>query len=434
MRALSLMVGILFLSMGTAQELSLENYLATVRSQNISVQQKVNDTGTAQWDLTGSYLRLTPTLNIAAQYWDSRYLPFGATKETPDHAWERRLSLAMPVFSAANYISIGIQHLSREAADIEVEYRRKSVEAEAVAAFVSTFVAQEGLAVAQKGIAIAEESLKSAKVMLESGKVTELDTLSLELTLENRRLLVTQLSMDIERNFANMGRIAAQKLDKGTLSFSADTEKIAAQYAGTTLDESFEKEKNILSDRSSLLRKLKKSIAISEWAEWYPAAALLPTISLSFTHDFGQADDMFVHATRYSNGSTVNDTVFVNFNLNLFNQLTDLVSWRKYRISKSNTLLAYTDTENSQHYALKAALGTLISYAKQKRTAELAVTIAEKSLLKARTEYQAGKSRHLDLLNAENSYLDAIRGLITVKGMILNSYYQVKLLTGEDIP
>ncbi|HPG36743.1 MAG TPA: TolC family protein, partial [bacterium] len=92
--------------------------------------------------------------------------------------------------------------------------------------------------------------------------------------------------------------------------------------------------------------------------------------------------------------------------------------------------LAYLETKNSQMYSLKAVLASIFSLLEQKKVALSSVEISQKALEKSKIEFENGKSLYLDLLNAENSYLEALKNLVLVENSIFNSFYQLRILTG----
>jgi outer membrane protein TolC len=81
-------------------------------------------------------------------------------------------------------------------------------------------------------------------------------------------------------------------------------------------------------------------------------------------------------------------------------------------------------------YSLKAVLASIFSLLEQKKVALSSVEISQKALEKSKIEFENGKSLYLDLLNAENSYLEALKNLVLVENSIFNSFYQLRILTG----
>nr|MBP7432006.1 TolC family protein [bacterium] len=106
------------------------------------------------------------------------------------------------------------------------------------------------------------------------------------------------------------------------------------------------------------------------------------------------------------------------------------IEWRKSLKDKVASQLAYLETKNSQMYSLKAVLASIFSLLEQKKVALSSVEISQKALEKSKIEFENGKSLYLDLLNAENSYLEALKNLVLVENSIFNSFYQLRILTG----
>ena len=175
------------------------------------------------------------------------------------------------------------------------------------------------------------------------------------------------------------------------------------------------------------LKSLKKYEKIAKYSELLTFSTLFPTLNLEYVHDFGAAEDHPFNDTYLSD----DDTVTLSLSWNLFNGFSDALDWKKASADKISAQLAYIDKKNGQIYSLKSVISTIYSLFEQIEVAEKTVEISEKALEQSKVKYESGKALYLDLLNAQNNYLNALKTLIFLENSIFNSYYQLKLLTGS---
>lgn len=411
--------------------LTIEEYLDIVMKGNISIKSKINSSEKSEWSRLQSYSGYLPSLDLGGSFYYSRYNeeqleanPAIATLKNP--LYTRKITMSLPVFVGGNRI-LGnmIAEKNKEISTVEIENEKLSVEASAVASYFQTYITQENIKLSEKAVKAATENLRTAKLLLESGRTTELAYLNLELVLRKREQELENYKMEMLKNIADMSRIAAVEIEFDELERS-DFSVIEDHFSGKDHKTLFEDKKSLLLNNSPLLIKMEKLKKISDYSAVMKMAPFLPVLNFSFVHDFGSAEDHPFQKTYLYD----DDVVSLNFSWNLFKGFNDTIEWRKSLKDKVASQLAYLETKNSQMYSLKAVLASIFSLLEQKKVALSSVEISQKALEKSKIEFENGKSLYLDLLNAENSYLEALKNLVLVENSIFNSFYQLRILTG----
>jgi len=421
-----------------AFSLTLEEYLDTVMKGNISLKKKINSSEKSELSRLQSYSGYLPSLDLSGSFYYSRYnkdrldAPGASSDPTLTNVknplYTRKISLSLPVFVGGSRILGNLTaERNKEISEIEIESEKLSVKANAVAAYFQTFITQENILLTEKSVESAKENLRTAKLLLETGRTTELAYLNLELILKKREQELENYKLEMIKNVALMSDIAASEIKFDKLERS-DNSVIEKYFEDQDKNGLFEKNKSELLENSTVLKKMDKLRKISDYGKYMTAAPFLPSLSFVYIHDFGNAEDHPFNSTYLYD----DDTVALNLSWNLFSGFKDGISWRKSIKDKVESELAYLEVRNSQLYSLKSVLSSLFSLLEQKKVAQASVEISAKALEKSRVEFENGKSLYLDLLNAGNSYNEAVRNLILIENSIFNSFYQLRILTGGN--
>ncbi|HDT11829.1 MAG TPA: TolC family protein, partial [bacterium] len=339
----------------------------------------------------------------------------------------RKITVSLPVFLGGKRI-LGnlIAEENHKMSEIDIKYEKLRIEASAVAAYFRAFISQENIKLSEKSLKSAEENLRTAKLLLDSGRTTELAYFSFELNYQQRIQELENYRMEMKSNVAEMSRIAATEIRIDSLE-KGDSSVIEEKFGETLFPMAYEEQKEILLRDSPLLEKMRNLTKISRYGEKIIWADFMPSISFLYTHDFGSSEKHPFRSTYLYE----DDIVSLNLSWNLFRGFSDGLEWKKASADTLTSQLNYMDTVNTQLYTLETILSNIYSLIEQKMVAEKAVELALKALEQSRVEYENGKALYLDLLNAENNYLESVKNLVFIENSLFNSFYQLRILTGS---
>jgi|GEM_PF-1926467 len=416
--------------------LTLEEYLEDVRNNSVKIRIKENDKNKSKWENLQSYSGYLPGLSLNGAFYYSRDNesklnapgaladPILASVRNP--MWTRNVTVSLPVFLGGKRV-LGnlIAKRSKEISEIDLDLERLNTEATAVAAYFQAYIAQENIDFTKKALKAAQENMRTAKLLLEVGKTTELAYLNFELAYRQREQELKNYKLELDKNKAQMSSIASKEIEFDKLE-KVDFKKVEEPFIDSEYQEVFDKNKKIMLKNSPILKKLKKYEKIAKYGELMTFSELFPMLNFTYVHDFGKAEDHPFQDTFLSN----DDNVMLSLSWNLFNGFSDAIEWKKASADKISAQLTYLDTKNGQIYSLKSVVSTVYSLLEQVLIARKSVELSKKALDQSNLEYENGKALYLDLLNAENNYLQAYKSLVFLENSIFNSYYQLKLLTG----
>jgi len=417
--------------------LTLEEYLDEVRKNSVKIRIKENEKNKSKWSNLQSYSGYLPGLSLNGAFVYSRdnedRLSAPGASADPTLAslrnplWTRNITLSLPIFLGGKRV-IGnmIAKQTKEISEIDLALEKLNTEANAVAAFFQAYIAQENISYTKKALKAAKENMRTAKLLLEVGKTTELAYLNFELTYRKREQELSNYLLELENSKMQMSSIASKEIEFDGLK-KVDFEKLEQRFSGSDYQEIFDKNRKLMLDHSPILKKLKKYEKIAKYSEIMTFSELFPMINFSYVHDFGTAEDHPFQDTYLSD----DDTVTLSLSWNLFNGFSDALDWKKASADKISAQLTYIDTKNGQIYSLKSVVSAIYSLLEQVEVAQKTLEISEKALEQSKVKYENGKALYLDLLNAENNYLQALKTIVFLENSIFNSYYQLKLLTGS---
>lgn len=417
--------------------LTLQEYLEDVRKNSVKIMIKENDKDKSKWSNLQSYSGYLPGLSLNGAYFYSRDLEeklsaSGASTNTTlatarNPLWTRNVTVSLPIFLGGKRV-LGnlIAKRNREISEIDLDLEKLNTEATAVAAYFQAYIAQENIDFTQKALKAAQENMRTAKLLLEVGKTTELAYLNFELAYRQREQELKNYRLELDKNKAQMSSIASKEIEFDRLE-KADFKRVEEPFIDSEYQEVFDKNKTIMLKNSPILKKLKKFEKIARYGELMTFSELFPALNFSYVHDFGRAEDHPFQETYLNN----DDTVTLSLSWNLFNGFSDAIEWKKASADKISAQLAYLDTKNGQIYSLKSVVSTVYSLLEQVLIARKTVELSKKAFDQSKLEYESGKALYLDLLNAENNYLQTYKNLVFLENSIFNSYYQLKLLTGS---
>jgi len=413
--------------------LSLEEYLDTVRKNNISIKIRENAKEKSKWSKYQSYSGYLPELSVSTGLRHSQYLhdaikddTNNLLKDSRNPYWSRSVTVSLPVFLGGRRIFGNlIAGENYEISELDIEYEKLRVEASAVVAYFRAFITQENIKLFEKSVRSAEENLRRSKLLLDSGRTTELAYLSFELNYQRRLQELENYKMEMSSAVADMSRIAATEIIFTTLE-RGDDKIIDLKFKDRPFIDVRNEQKDILLKNSPLLLKMRKIEKISKYSEKMTWSNFIPSISFIYSHDFGFSEKHpFKSTYRYED-----DIISLNLNWNLFRGFSDGLEWKKAVSDVVASQLNYIDSLNSQINTLETVLSNVYSLMEQKTVAEKAVSLASKALEQSRVEYENGRALYLDILNAENSYLESVRNLVIIENSLFNSFYQLRILTG----
>lgn len=421
----------------TLSAITLQEYLEDVRKNSVKIRIKENDKNKSKWENLQSYSGYLPGLSLNGAYHysrdnEERLSAPGASTDTTlinvrNPQWTRNVTVSLPIFLGGKRVFGNlIAKRSREISEIDIDLEKLNTEATAVAAYFQAYIAQENIDFTQKALKAAQENMRTAKILLKVGKTTELAYLNFELAYRQREQELKNYRLELDKNKAQMSSIASREIEFDRLE-KVDFKKVEEPFADSEYQEVFDNNKRIMLKNSSILKKLKKYEKIAGYSELMTFSELFPALSFSYVHDFGKAEDHPFQGTYLND----DDTVTLSLSWNLFNGFSDAIEWKKASADKISAQLAYLDTKNGQIYSLKSVVSTIYSLLEQVLIARKSVELSKKAFDQSKLEYESGKAVYLDLLNAENNYLQAYKSLVFLENSIFNSYYQLKLLTGS---
>ena len=417
--------------------LTLDGYLEEVRKNSVKIRIKENDKNKSKWENLQSYSGYLPGLSLNGAYYYSRKnedklsAPGASTdpslSSVRNPLYTRNVTVSLPIFLGGKRV-LGnlIAKRNKEISEIDLVLERLNTEATAVAAYFQAFIAQENIDFTKKALSAAQENMRTAKLLLEVGKTTELAYLNFELAYRQREQELKNYRLELDKNKAQMSSIASREIEFDRLE-KVDFKEVEEPFVDSEYQEVFDKNKRIMLNNSPVLKKLKEYEKIAKYGELMTFSKIFPALSFTYVHDFGPAEDHPFQDTYLIN----DDTVTLSLSWNLFNGFSDAIDWKKASVNKISAQLTYLDTKNGQIYSLKSVVSTVYSLLEQVLIARKSVELSKKALDQSKLEYENGKALYLDLLNAENNYIQALKSLVFLENSIFNSYYQLKLLTGS---
>ncbi|MFO7734695.1 MAG: TolC family protein, partial [bacterium] len=420
-----------FLTFLNARELSLSEYLSIAMKNNMDIRSSELDIKKAGFEkyqsygsfLPSSYFSLNFTHNSLAAEQQS-----AGTSSVKDPSWDRSVSVSLPVFAGGSrFFSVRAARLGEKMEEVKKKLSVQDVKARATAAFMDAYMLQQQIEISRREITLAEENLKRARMFLESGRATELDILNFEMNLEQAKQKFRTHKMDLREKKALLERVAGEEIDAENFVTEKSGRELVQSFKQRSMEEAVSDETEHVLNNSPVIKQMKTALSIADEIGKQAWTSFFPSIVFTYSHDFGKTEN---HPFR-SGYTESSDTVLLGFDINLFNGFQDYMEVRKKDIDELNAELALKDMKDEQRYVVKQILTSVYSLEEQRRTVKKTLELTKRTLEKTQLQYKLGASTYLDVLSAQNNYIQSEKQLVIIDATLLNSIYQLRYLSGE---
>ena len=270
---------------------------------------------------------------------------------------------------------------------------------------------------------LAKENYDRAVLLKSVGKMVEIDLLTFKLSYEDRKNAILNVKTELNNIFIDMSSMVNQDIKVSMLNINKNIPSYVLNLENKKLINFYI---DIMKKNSPLVKKVREYYNISKY-----------NLNLSFKNYYPNISMRYNYSPYTSNfwefPLTKGHSLALVLNFNIFNSYKDSSEYKKNKLNLLNTNIQLKEIIKSQEYAIKRAVNILKNSYSQIKSTKLAITLSKEKLKQIKIGYNAGKYTYLDLLKAENEYFLKENKLLSLKMQIYNSYYQLKIISGDTL-
>ncbi len=361
------------------------------------------------------------TINSKNDSMFSKYIP-GSSPSPKNPSWTKNLSVNLPVFlGGKRFTLIKINNSNKKISEYELKETILNLKSQAISLFIKAYNLQNKLKILQKSLDLAQKNYENAKLLSSLGKLVKVDLLTFKLSFEERKAAILNTKAELENIFIDMSSLINREIKPVKLLIEVNVPENIIKKNKKELVKIFLKK---LKKTSPLIKQNMEIIKLSEYNLELSEKNYLPDITLRY--NYSPYTENF-REFPFTKGHSL--SLLLNFNI--FNSFGDSTDYKIKRLNLTNTAIQLKETLKNRKNAIKKALNVLKNSLSQKNSLKLALKLSYEKLIQIKTGYKHGKYNILDILKAENDWLLKQNNLVNLEAQIYNSYYQLKILSGD---
>lgn len=409
--------------------MSFKSYLKLLNNNNLSIKIKKNIIKKKSLSLKQSYNNFLPTadfnygatVNSRNNSAFSKYLP-SSSPAPQNPSWTKNLTINLPIFLGEKRFSLlKINKSNKKLSEYELKIIILNLKSQAISLFIKAYNLQNKLKILQKSLALAQKNYENAKLLSTLGKLVKVDLLTFKLSCEERKSAILNTQMELDNTFIEMSSLINKEILPTELSIENEIpQNIIKTEKGkliTLFIKKLENNSPIVKQNREILELSKYNLELSKKNYW-------PNINLRY--NYSPYTENF-----WEFPITKGHSLSLLLSFNIFNSFNDSTDNKIKRLDLTNTKLQLQETIKNQKTAIKKAINMLKNSLLQKKSLKLALKLSQEKLEQIKIGYKHGKYNILDILKAENDSLSKETNLVNLKTQIYNSYYQLKILSGN---
>lgn len=409
--------------------LSFKSYLKLLNNNNLSIKIKKNIIKKKSISLKQSYNNFLPTvdfnygatINSKNDSIFSKYIP-GSSPTPQNPSWTKNLTINLPIFLGGKRFSLlKINKSNKKLSEYELKTIILNLKSQAISLFIKAYNLQNKLKILQKSLDLAQKNYENAKLLSTVGRLVRVDLLTFKLSYEERKSSILNTQTEIDNTFLEMSSLVNKKILPIELTIENDIPKNIIKTEKSKLITQFikklEKNSPIIKQNEEILKLSRYNLDLSKKNYW-------PNINLRYNYSPYTENFWEFPITKGHSLSLI-------LSFNIFNSFKDSADNKIKRLDLTNTELQLQETLKNQKTAIKKAINVLKNSLLQEKSLKLALKLSQEKLKQIKIGYKHGKYNILDILKAENDSLFKENNLVNLKTQIYNSYYQLKILSGN---
>lgn len=412
---------LMFPSVSSGEVLTLEECMKMAMENNFSVKEGRKTIPLSQAQSLMSYSEILPYLSARTSVTRSSS-EFGIDPYID--VYSTNVSVTQTIFDLSSAFGIKEARIKVKESVARYESIVRSVELLVSQCFYDYIKKQKFVAVKELGLRESGENFRKTEVMHDVGTVSRIDLLRAEVVKNQSELDLLKATKELEMAKVNLAYVTGLEQN---LDFEVKEESIEIEnYSIGDYDSLFARMKK--NNPEIAAQRLSVSAAESRLSSAY--SSYLPTLSLSGS--YGYSGDKF---TMSQEEWDRNDSWSVNASVQvpLFTGFSRYASVRQNKISTGMQEIGYREMVMDRGIELRKSLLSIDE-------AEETYKLASKNLEKAKLSYEMVKEKYdlgaadiVELINAEQDYLEAqVTKISSYFDLILASFY-IQNLLGERI-
>ena len=383
------------LSLQEAIQLSIANNLNTRlagEQRNEALGAKIQALAALLPNVSASASQASNTVNLAAQGLTPKIFPIPTTLIGPFNSFDARFQFAQSVFSLSSIRDFQSAQVGARLAGLQEKLAREQVASLASLAYLDALRSQSDVGTAQANLNLAKTLLTLANNQKNAGVATGVDVTRAETRVADQETRLAQAETAGQTAMLNLLRVAGLPLDgrpelTDPLEFNAEPAPVVEVAMQTAAQDRVE-----IAIAEQEFKRLGYERKAAQ-AELYPSA--------DFFANYG------------SSGAQANElalpthSVGVRLNIPIFNGGATYGRIKSAKSRETQGQLRLDDTRQQVEQDVRNTLQTLATGAKQVRSAQQQVKLAERELEQSRDRFSAGVGDNIEVLNAQTALENA---------------------------
>jgi len=388
--------------------ITLQDALERARKLDITVQSSLTDVAIAHEDIIQARAARRPSLTQSTTYLNTQgngVTPNGRSVSSDGIHVYRSVATVRQDFSPTAILSLDQKKAAaaEALASARVDIARRGLDVTVTQNYYGFVAAQRRYAATQQGIQQAQRFLEITQQQERAGEAAHSDAVKAEIQVQRQRRSLQDATLAIERARLNLAVLLSPTLDEN-FSVVDDLDSVKSLPPFADLKTMAEKENPILKAASALVSSASLGVRGAKYG-------LLPSLSIEANYGI-DANAFALHSTRAAEpeaGRLPNLGYSLAFNLSI--PVFDWGSTKsKVRQAEARVRLAELELTKAQ----RQALGDLYAFYNEAVAARAAVDLARtsaelaaESMRLINLRYQAGESTVLEVVDAQNTLIDA---------------------------
>jgi outer membrane protein TolC len=315
------------------------------------------------------------------------------------------LNLYWEVFNPKSIVNIKRSEVSVKLSGSSVRDRSQDVQTQVTVAFYSVLAAEEALEITKRTAFLTRAHLRQARALVAAGKGTRLDILRWRARMANDRQQVLQAEVNVEKAKIGLNKLMGRPL-RAPLSVepprSVEAQEIEPPRSVT----------DVASDHPRL-RMVEHSVAAKKLDVRTAQATFMPTVSLSAGYNWQK---YLPYEDASSNAGWLGSWgVMLSVNVPIFDSMTKIYDVQRRQLELSKARVELEDSRQAlRQQVLRADLEVMTTYRKL-GSARAQLELSEQAHQSAKNQYAAGTAKTTDVLDAQNSLVQARFNLLNAR-------------------
>ncbi|MEM0992692.1 MAG: TolC family protein [Bacteroidota bacterium] len=405
------------------EEYNLLSAIAQALDQNLSLNADQKDIDLVGQDIQNAKSDYLPLIEagVTANYVDPKLaeISFG---QNPEFSTAGTITASQLIYSRAVSTNIAIQKKLLSAQQENFNAAQLDVVADVSSVYLSTLIAKVNARIQLQNLNLTKQNLQLARQNFEVGESGKADVLRFESEVAQNTQSMVEAINQLEQNFVLLNQLLNNPVDRGIdvedvaldedLLEKYNYEELTAYLDDTNLRDRFieflvqEALRNAPELRSLNynLEATQYSVDLFDKGRYYPTIAAQGQYNAVFSRNGAGSETQLVTGGAVPN---TNYNLGVNISLPIFNQNQNNINLQTAKIQKEQLSLNQDNLELAIASNVRTNVLTLINQISNIQLSEISERTAKEALELTQTAYSSGAINLIQLLDAQNNYLNA---------------------------